>query len=75
MSDKRAYALKESAGDLSSAAATLPDGRSIDIGSRLKNNAGVLVTSDPDEQRVLDGLSLLKEVPVPKQSAKSGGKE
>ncbi len=76
MSDKRAYALKETIHDFAGGSTTVTDGKRLDFGARLKNNDGVIVTSDGDEIRALEMVDSLKSVPVPDESsAKSDSKK
>lgn len=71
--DQQAFALRaEYDKDFAGATAASPDGSLIDIGDRLANNNGVIVTSDPDEIGVFAAHPALKAVPVP--TTKKGGR-
>jgi hypothetical protein len=78
MPEQRAFAAKEAYADVRVGVTSLPDGHTLDWASRLKNNDGVIVTSDPVEIRTLEHVQELKSVPVPSEkpaSRKSADKE
>lgn len=53
----------------------LSDGSLINVGERLKNNDGVIVTSVQEEIEALRGCFFLKEVSVPTEKPAKPGKE
>lgn len=71
----QAFALRESVKDLQGATVACgSDGKTLDVAARLSKGDGVIVTSDPAEIRALEGLEVLKSVPVP-AAKKSANKE
>ena len=68
----QAFALRESVKDLQGATVACgSDGRTLDVSALLAKGDGVIVTSDPDEIRSLEGVDVLKSVPVPAPAKKS----
>lgn len=69
----QAFALRESApDDLSGATvAAGPNAETIDIVARLKEGKGTIVTDDQSEIDALNGVDLLKSVPVPARAKKT----
>ena len=75
MAEMRAFALKETNSDFAGGSTTMTDGKRLDFGARLKNNDGVIVTSDPEEIRALEFVESLKSVPVPAEKAPADKKK
>lgn len=72
----QAFALRESVKDLQGATVACgSDGETLDVLARLKAGDGVIVTSNPAEIHALQGVDVLKTVPVPAPKKSAATKE
>lgn len=71
MAEAAAFELTAEFSDADGGSVGLPDGSLINVGERLKNGDGVIVTNKQEEIDALRGCFFLKETDVPKASASS----